>query len=41
MRNTVGSSMAKDRGLKQLQGAIAAALAVQELDAEEFKKGQC
>jgi hypothetical protein len=26
--------------LKQLQGAIEAALALQQLDAEEFKKGQ-
>jgi hypothetical protein len=27
--------------LKQLQGAIEAALALQQLDAEEFKKRQC
>jgi hypothetical protein len=27
--------------LKQLQGAIEAALALQQLDAEEFRKGQC
>ena len=27
--------------LEQLQGAIEAALVLQQLDAEEFKKGQC
>ena len=27
--------------LKQLQGAIEAALALQQLDTEEFRKGQC